>query len=185
MHTLREQDRDAPMVNLVSFHNVPMPRMIAFTIDHIEKHGARVDIFSADRTVAAIAAHNEQFNTHLHAQLYLFQNQGKPGFNPANPPNRTSHCYFADAVIALLLTHNGHPVRVGGEIPRWALGVDLSDHGKAEDISRFLTVARRLGYDFRQPYIDQSRERHHVILVNSPIPKLEAWNVISENRSPS
>lgn len=32
MHTLRTEDRDASMTNLVSFHAVPMPRGLAFAI---------------------------------------------------------------------------------------------------------------------------------------------------------
>lgn len=92
MKKLSTDDRAAAMTEGVSFHDVPMPRGLAFGISHIESHGAPVSIFSADRTVAAITAHNKEFGTTLHAQQYLFDNQGKPGFNPANPPTRTSHC---------------------------------------------------------------------------------------------
>lgn len=185
MHTLRKEDRDRSMANLVSFHDVPMPRMVAFTIDHVERHGGRVAIFSADRTRPAIAEHNRQFGTRLKSQEELIE-AAKHGGNPANPVDRTSHCYRADATIAALLTRSGHPTREGGEIPRWAVGVDLADRRKdgtieQESVDRFLAVARQLGYSFRQPYSSGS-ERHHVILVASPIARLEDWNVISENR---
>lgn len=181
MHTLRKQDRDNSMTNLVSFHDVPMPRGIAFAIDHIEHHGASVAIFSADRTVAAVNEHNRQFGTHLHSQQYAIDHQGEPGWSAANPINRTSHCYYADQTVARLLTHYGHTTRTGQKIPWWALGIDLADRGKSEDVSHFLSVAKKLHYDFRQPY-SSGTERHHVILVNSPIASLENWNVISEVR---
>jgi len=57
MKKLSTADRAASMTEGVSFHDVPMPRGLAFAINHVESHGAPVSIFSADRTVAAIAAH--------------------------------------------------------------------------------------------------------------------------------
>lgn len=167
----------------VSFHLVPMFRGIAFAIDHIEDHGAKVAIFSADRRVSVLAEHNKQFGTHLKSQAQLIRDYQNGNGNPANPINRTSHCLYADASVAALLTRYGHPTRIGGKIPWWALGIDLADKGKSEDVSAFLSKAHHLGYDFKQPYPRSSGERHHVILVNSPIPRLEAWNVISEDRS--
>lgn len=175
MHTLRTQDRDASMTSLVSFHNVPMPRGLAFALDHIEDHGGKVDIFSADRTVKAVAAHNKQFGTNLHAQQYLYDNQHRPGFNPANPPNRTSHAYYSDGNAA----YGGRGP--GVRLPWYMLGLDLADRGKSEDVSNFLRVARKLGYKVTQPYKSGS-ERHHIIFTESPIRNLENWNVISENR---
>lgn len=177
MHTLRKVDRDNSMQAYVSFQGVPMRRGQAFAIDHIERRGAKVDIFSACRRDKIIAEHNRQFGTHLHGQQFLFDHQGEPGFNPANPPNKTSHCGFADATIGALLR-----VPVGGELPWYAEGIDLCDRGKVEDVSNFLAVARGLGYHFVQPYRSGS-ERHHVILVESPIPVLERWSVISKDRS--
>lgn len=180
MNELRTEDRDASMTNLVSFHDVPMPRGLAFAIYHIEKHGAPVAIFSADRTVKAIAEHNKQFGTSLHAQQYLFDNQGKPGFNPANPPQKTSHCYFADGNPAYK-NSRGQIVAAGGRIPWYALGIDLCDRGKREDCREFLRIAHQLGYEFIQPYSSGS-ERHHVVCVKSPVGALEHWNIISKNR---
>jgi hypothetical protein len=181
MKKLRTADRGASMTVIVSFHDVPMPRGLAFAISHIEQHGAPVSIYSADRTVAAIAEHNAEFGTNLHAQQYLFDNQGKPGFNPANPPNRTSHCYFADGNPAYK-TPAGAAIAPGGAIPWYSLGVDLSDVGKVEIVTQFLKVAHSLGYQFVQPYPSGS-EQHHVVSVKSPIPTLEHWKVIATNRT--
>lgn len=183
MHTLRVQDRDASMVNLVSFHGVPMPRMLAFAIRDIENHGAPVDIFSADRTTAAIAEHNRQFGTHLSAQQALIDAHARDPRNhaAANPLDRTSHCYFADDTVAALMHTHGHPCQAGDKLPRWALGLDLSDKGKIEDVRRFLNIAHLLGYRFYAPYMSGS-EKHHVVCVSSVIPVLEARNQISKNR---
>ena len=183
MHTLRTEDRDASMTNVVSFHAVPMPRGLAFAIQHIEKHGAPVAIFSADRTVKAIAEHNKQFGTNLHAQQFLFDNQNRPGFNPANAPARTSHCYFADGNPAYK-NSRGRIMSAGGRIPWYMLGIDISDKGKREDCREFLRVAHKLGYEFIQPYTSGS-EQHHVVCVKSPVPTLEHWNVISKARKGS
>lgn len=188
MHTLRKQDRDASMTSLVSFHGVPMRRGIAFAIDHIESHSAHVAIFSANRTVGAIAEHNRQFGTHLSAQQALIDAHARdPRLPAANPISQTSHCGYADPTIAALLTLYGHAARSGRKIPWWAEGTDLADivggEIQIEDVHRFLAKAHELGYDFCQPYPNSGNEKHHVILVNSPIPRLEAWNVISKNRS--
>jgi hypothetical protein len=174
MHKFTKAHRDESMTNLVSFHNVPMRRGLAFAINHIEEHGAKVSIFSADRTVEAIAEHNKQFGTNLHAQKYLYDNQNRPGFNPANPPWLTSHCYYSD----------GNPAygRGRGEkIPWYMLGIDMSDWGMSEDVRRFRTTAAKLGYRVTQPYASGS-ERHHIIFSTSPIKNLENWNVIAKER---
>lgn len=181
MHTLRTEDRDRSMNTLVSFHSVPMPRMLAFAIRDIEHHGAPVAIFSGDRTVAAIAEHNRQFGTHLSAQQALIDAFNAGHGNPANPLNRTSHCYFADDTVAALMRAHGHACQAGGRLPRYALGLDLSDKGKVEDTRRFLNIAHLLGYQFMAPYTSGS-EKHHVVCVQDPIAVLEARNQISKIR---
>lgn len=183
MHTLRLQDRDMPMTNMVSYKLVPMHRGLAFALYHMNKHGAPVDIFSACRIDKVIAEHNEQFHTNLHGQQYLYDHQHEAGFNPANPPSQTSHCLHADSYVKAALAEFGVHVEVGGAIPWHALGLDLSDKGKSEDVSHFLSVAHHLGYEVVQPYKNAAQEKHHVIFVASPIPTLERWNVISKKRS--
>jgi hypothetical protein len=184
MNILRTQDRDAPMTHFVSFHRVPMYRGTAFALHHIEDHGARLDIFSACRLDTVIKEHNREFHTHLMGQAQLVHLAAIGEGNPANPVNQTSHCGYADNVIHNLLARHGVNIGVGGQLPWWAWGLDIADHGKFEDVSKFLTVSKRLGYKFVQPYPSGS-ERHHVIMVESPIANLERWNVISKNRSAS
>lgn len=175
-----KDQRDGKMTDLVSFHGVPMPRANAFVINHIEEHGAKVAIYSCDRTVAAIAAHNKQFGTNLHAQQYLYDHQNEPGFNPANSPSTTSHCYFADG-NPHYASSAGRVYASGARIPWFMVGTDLDDYGKNEYVVHFLATAHGLGYPYVQPYASGS-ERHHVVLTKSPISVLEHWNVIAKER---
>lgn len=179
MKKFDKNQRDNLMTVGVSYGNVPMPRGLAFALYHIAKHGGIVDIFSADRTVKAIADHNRTFGTNLHAQLYLYANQWRRGFNPANSPLTTSHCYRSDGNPAYKV--NGKQIRSGGSLPWYMLGLDLSDRGKFEDVSNFLRVSHELGYKTVQPYASGS-ERHHVVFTESPIPILESRSVISKKR---
>lgn len=165
------------MANLVSFHGVPMPRGLAFAIYHIEKHGGLVTIFSADRTATALAEHNHQFGTHLHSQAWLIAMHAKDPqhYAPANPLNRTSHCYRSDGNPA----YKGRPA--GAKLPWYMLGLDLTDKGTSEHPDRFIRVGRSLGYKIVQPYPVGS-EHHHCVFQESPIRVLEAYNVIDRSR---
>jgi hypothetical protein len=180
MHTLRVQDRDASMTNTVSYENVPMFRGLAFALRDIQREGAPVDIFSADRRDAVIAEHNRQFGTHLSGQQHLVDLFRAGRGNPANSPKTTSHCLYSDG-NPIYRNGRGQHVPAGGRIPWYMLGIDLADHGRAEDVRRFLAVAHRLGYHFVQPY-SSGTERHHVVCALSPIPTLEHRNQIAKER---
>lgn len=164
------------MTNIVSFHNVPMPRGLAFAINHIEEHGAPVTIFSADRTARALAIHNRQYGTNLHSQAWLIaMHEVDPAhYAAANPITMTSHCYYSDGNWM-------YKRPAGARIPWFMLGIDMSDRGRVENVSHFLGVAKHLGYKVGQPYAAGS-ERHHVIFTESPIKRLESWNVIARVR---
>lgn len=183
MHTFTTRHRNKRMTNIVSYHGVPMFRGLAFTLYHIDKHGGHVDIFSADRRDSVINEHNRQFHTNLHGQGYLYNGyiHGRAGFNPANPPNRTSHCLRSDGA-PVYRNRFGRHIPPGNKLPWYMLGIDLSDRGKKENVSNFLHVAHRLGYPFVQPYSSGS-ERHHVVLVKSPLRTLEHHKVISKVRA--
>lgn len=180
MHTLRTQDRDASMTNTVSFHGVPMFRGLAFAIRHIEKKGAPVSIFSADRRDVVVNEHNRQFGTHLSDQQHLVDLFRRGEGNPANSPKTTSHCLYSDG-NPVYRNSRGKAIPPGGRLPWYMLGIDLADKGKSEDVHRFLAKAHELGYHFVQPY-KVGTEMHHVVCVLSPIPTLEHWNQISKDR---
>jgi hypothetical protein len=176
MHTFTTADRAEAMTHVISYQRVPLFRGLAFALYHCARHGAPVDLFSADRRDSVIRAHNHQFGTLLRSQpeLVALWRAGKG--NPANSPDTTSHCLRSDGNPA----YGGRPP--GAELPWYMLGLDIADHGKHDDVSHFLAVAHHLDYHVTQPYPAGS-ERHHVVFTRSPIPVLEHWNVISSDRS--
>jgi hypothetical protein len=176
MNRFSTADRAAPMTHTVSYERVPMFRGLAFALYHCGRHGADVDVFSADRRDTVIAEHNHQFGTSLSGQQHLVDLWRAGKGNPANSPTTTSHCLRSDGNKA----YGGRPA--GAELPWHMLGLDISDHGKVEDVSHFLEVARRLGYEVTQPYPSGS-ERHHVVFTASPIAVLERWDVIAKDRA--
>src|SRR4051812_41508053 len=96
MHRFTTKDRAEAMTHTVSYLRVPVPRGVAFALYHVGKHGGHIDLFSCLRTATVVNAHNRAFGTNLHSQAWLFANQSRPGFNPANPPSRSSHCGYSD-----------------------------------------------------------------------------------------
>jgi hypothetical protein len=179
MNRFAIRDRDESMTHVVSYLRVPVPRGVAFTLYHVAKHGGHIDLFSCVRTVPVVASHNKSFGTHLHSQAYLYANQNRPGFNPANPPSTSSHCWKSDGNSAYKV--NGKQIPAKSELPWYMVGIDLADAGEYESVDDFLRVARGLGYEMRQPY-PVGGERHHVCLIESPISVLERYNVISKRR---
>ena len=175
MHTFTTSHRDEAMTHTVSYERVPMFRGLAFALYHCKKHGADVDVFSADRRDSVVDVHNREYGTTLRSQQQLIDLWHAGRGNPANTPGTTSHCLRSDGNPA----YGGR--KPGARLPWFMLGLDLADRGKTEDVSRFLKVARKLGYSVRQPY-PVGGERHHVIFTESPVPVLERWNVISKRR---
>lgn len=173
-------DRHAPMLHIVSFHDVPLHRVNAYVLWDCEQHGARVSIASGIRTDDVIAAHNKEFGTDLHGQQFAIDHQGQPGWSAANPLNRTSHCGFSDG-SPCYVDVAGHHIQAGGRLPEWEWGIDVDDIGKVEDNSHLLHVAHQIGFHLLAPYSSGS-EHHHLVNVRSPIALLEARNVISKDR---
>lgn len=176
MNRFATADRAASMTHTVSYELVPMFRGLAFVLYHCARHGADVDVFSADRRDDVVREHNREFGTSLSGQQHLVDLWRAGKGNPANSPATTSHCLRSDGNKA----YGGRPA--GAEIPWYMLGLDISDHGKQEDVGHFLQVAHRLGYEVVQPYPVGS-EQHHVVFTTSPVPVLERWNVIAEDRT--
>jgi len=183
MKRFSKDDRDTAMTHPVSFHGVPMPRGVAFAINHCEEHGAKASIASAIRVDRILNEHNRQFKTTLHGQQYLIDMHAKDPahFAGANPVNMTSHCWFSDG-NPIYKDSKGRPIPARGKLPWYMIGIDLDDIGRWEDNTHFLLVAHRLGYEFVAPYQSGS-ERHHLVMTRSPVPTLEHWNVISKKRS--
>jgi hypothetical protein len=84
---------------------------------------------------------------------YALYIKGKAGFNPANPPGRSTHELRSDGVA-----YRGP---IGRPLAWWQLGLDVTD------ADGLLRVLNRLGYDAFRPYASGS-EAHHINLRKSP-----------------
>lgn len=181
------EHRRLAMNHTVSFHDVPMPRGLAFVLYDVERHGGAMFVWSVDRRIKQITAHNREFGTHLHAQQALIDAHARdPVHNAAaNPVDRTSHCLRADGNPAYR-DSRGKIITPGGHLRWWQIGGDYEDNDqdgrRGNDVNRILKISHELGYAFVQPYRSGS-EGHHLVLVHDPIPVLERRHVIATNRS--
>jgi lysozyme len=172
------ENRGLPLWETVSYHDVPMFRVLALALDHAQEKGARFAIFSADRRDAVLTRFNKRYGTHLHGQAYLVAHQNDPGFFPANPPDQTSHCLFSDGNPAYRLRGRILPARA--KLPRYFLGIDAADKGpgaKPNDCSMLIGHLERLGYHVTRPYHSGS-EAHHFVFTSDPTPVLRHWKRI-------
>lgn len=159
-------DRLASLDDIVSSHGVPMVRSVALIFFDAQKQGATVSVASAIRVDSVLEEHNKRFHTNLHGQQYLYDHQNDPGFNPANPPKLTSHCWFSDGNPAYRTAAGVH-IPAGGKLPRYGHGTDVDDIGKIENNSHLLLVSTNRGFHFARPYVSGS-EIHHLVLVIDP-----------------
>jgi hypothetical protein len=116
-------------------------------------HGWHGRLNSADRRQGVA----ERYGKLSQAALYAGWIAHKAGFNPANPPGRSTHELRSDAVA-----YRGP---VGRPLAWWQLGLD------AGDAAQLRAVLNRLGYAAFRPYPD-GREVHHVNLRRSPTRRL-------------
>lgn len=84
------------------------------------------------------------------AELYAGFRAGRPGFNPANPPGRSTHELRSDGVA--------YPnVPAGGVLAWWQCGIDIDD----AHVVRFIAAAQKHGWLVVRPY-PTGNEYHHV-----------------------
>lgn len=172
----RKSQRHMAMTHTVSYKNVPVPRGIAYALDLIDRKGATFDVVSCIRVDSILKQHNKQYGTNLHGQQYLYDNQNKPGFNPANPPSMTSHCYYSDGNAVYKRPSGGH-ASAGQKIVWYQIGIDTSDSDSV------LKIGNSIGFHIVRPYSSGS-EAHHLCFTVSPIKLLESKGTISKIRVP-
>ncbi len=171
-------NRTGPLWATVSYHDVPMFRALALALDHAQEDGAQFAIWSADRRDDVLTVFNTQNGTNLHGQQFLFDHQKDPGFFPANRPDTSSHCLFADGNPAYRV--GAKLIPVGGALPKFFLGIDASDLGpgaKPNDCSILIGHLERLGYHVTRPY-HSGAEAHHFVFSSDPTPVLRHWDRI-------
>lgn len=138
-----------PLMKTVTFDGTPVFHGLAVILDECRRHGWDGKLNSADRRQGVA----EKYGRMSQAALYAGWLAHRAGFNPANPPGRSTHELRSDGV----------PYRgpVGRPLSWWQLGLDVSDS------DRLITVAEKRGYHLFRPYSSGS-ERHHVNLRVSP-----------------
>lgn len=78
----------------------------------------------------------------------------RPGFNPANPPGRSTHELRNDGVA--------FPGPVGMPLPWYAVGIDISNPGGV------CAAAAKRGFTATVTYPNNSREKHHINFRKEP-----------------
>lgn len=148
-----------PAYHTVNFQNVPMFRAQAWALLDAWYHGQRFTVTSADRRDNIIAAFNHKYGTTLHSQAYLYKGfeEGRPGFLPANPPDRGTHLLLGDGVVG----------EVHQRLEPYRLGIDVVSAGRSNDCKPLVDWLSRSGYGAYRPYPAGS-EAHHMNFSRPP-----------------
>lgn len=93
-------------------------------------------------------------------QLWEGWKARRPGFNPANPPGRSTHELRSDGVA--------YPGPVGRRLRYWQVGMDWDPR----HVEVLVQAARRRGWIVVRPYAD-GREMHHLNFRKEPKLKLK------------
>jgi hypothetical protein len=132
----------------------PVPRLLAKRIRLLKKDVPSARLQSCYRGKDAeklLHAHGK----HSQAELYAGWIARRPGFNPANPPGRSSHELRSDGVA--------YTGPVGRKLPWWCCGMDFDD----AHTGALIAAASRRGWVLRRPYPAGS-EFHHLNFERKP-----------------
>ena len=121
--------------------------------------GKDITLTSGLRTQAAVDyARRRGCSLSSQAELYNGFRRGLPGYNPANPPGRSTHELRSDGVA--FSGPAGRPLRY------WQVGLDLGDRSRAQ---LACSRARKRGWIATITYPNNPREGHHVNFRREPI----------------
>jgi len=101
-------------------------------------------------------------------ELYVGYLKRLPGYNPANPPGRSTHELRNDGVAYTRRTPGGtHPGQwaAGDKLPWWACGIDIDD----AHVTAFIKAARKHGWTVARTYPTSRAEYHHVNFRKPPL----------------
>lgn len=141
----------------VNFDGCPVPRGLALALYEARKRGWKGTVQSCDRRRGVPEKLGKK------SQWQLFQGWIKrlPGYNPANPPGRSTHERRSDGVA--------YKGPIGRRLRWWQTGIDISDSDTA------LRLLRNLGFEVKKPYHSAS-EAHHINFYKSPSKRLrQLW----------
>lgn len=135
--------------------NCPVPAKLAEEIRTIKKNtGAVLQSCYRGRDAEALL---KRLGKQSQSQLYQGFIQGRPGYNPANPPGHSTHELYNDGVA-----YSGPS---GMRLRYWQVGMDW-DVNHVQDVVR---EAARLGFTASVTYPTSIRERQHVNFRKEPI----------------
>lgn len=137
-----------------TFDGTPIFRGLAHVLADARAHGAKFQVTSADRRKGI----PEKYGKLSQFALYAGWLAHKVGFNPANPPGRSTHELRSDGVAYRGPIHR--------PLAWWQLGIDVSDAG----VDHLIVTLKRLGYKVFRPYPSGS-ERHHINFAANPWPR--------------
>lgn len=132
-----------------SFTGTPVFRGHVWILEQARRGGWKGVVTSGDRRKGVA----EKYGKMSQYKLYWGWIRRLPGFNPANPPGRSTHELRSDSVA-----YRGP---VGRPLAWWQLGLDTTD------TDTLIRVLRSSGYDVRRPYPD-GREAHHINFYRNP-----------------
>jgi hypothetical protein len=136
----------------VAFDGTPVFRGLAHVLHKVREDGWKGRLDSGDRRKGVA----ERYGKLSQFVLYVRWLARWRGYNPANPPGRSTHELHSDGV----------PYRgpIGRPLHWWQLGLDVT---YAEQL---VAILAHRGYRAFQPYRD-GRERHHVNFRRNPWPR--------------
>jgi hypothetical protein len=141
--------RRPPYNHVTTFDGVPIFEGLARILRDARADGVHFRLLSADRRRGV----PERFGHLSQAALYAGWIAHRAGFNPANPPGRSTHELRSDGVA-----YRGP---VGRPLTWWQEGLDLDG---SENLRKYLV---RKGYAIRRPYPAGS-EYHHLNFMRNP-----------------
>jgi lysozyme len=150
----------------VAFDGTPVFHGLALALHHARKHGWHGRLISADRRKGVAEKYGKLSQWALYVGYWI---RHLPGYNPANPPGRSTHELRSDAVA-----YRGP---VGRPLAWWQLGLDVTD---SDDLLRILVA---LGYRVRRPYSAGS-ERHHLNFTRNPRRRLRSSGLLRRAHIP-
>jgi len=129
-------------------------------VAHISRmSGVAINSHARDQEAAPLL---HELGQHAQAEIIQLHAEGVPGYGPANPVDRTSHCRRNDGVA--------YPdLPVGAELQVWERGIDT------QNSPAFCVEARRLGYIVTLTYPGEAGEAQHVNLRTWPKPTEPAY----------
>lgn len=139
-------------MEFVMIDDCPVPKELADEIMQIKRlSGAHLNSCDRSRDAEPFLA---QFGKMSQRQLFDGFQQGKPGFNPANPPGFSTHERNNDGIA--------YPVARGAQLESWQVGMDW------DNPPAVIEAGAKLGWIVTSTYPKSPREVQHLNFRKEP-----------------